>query len=73
MLHCPKCGVELLTTDRHGVEIDYCPQCRGMWLDRRELDKIVERATESARGQYKELTIWPEPSSQPGLLAVDDV
>lgn len=31
-------------TDRHGVEIDYCPQCRGVWLDRGELDKIIERA-----------------------------
>lgn len=31
-------------SDRHGVEIDYCPQCRGVWLDRGELDKIIERS-----------------------------
>lgn len=42
---CPRCGVTLTMTDRHGIEIDYCPQCRGVWLDRGELDKIVERAS----------------------------
>ncbi len=35
-------------TDRNGVEIDYCPQCRGVWLDRGELDKIIERSTVQA-------------------------
>lgn len=40
-MKCPVCNVELRMTDRHGVEIDYCPQCRGVWLDRGELDKIV--------------------------------
>jgi Zn-finger nucleic acid-binding protein len=35
-------------TDRQGVEIDYCPQCRGVWLDRGELDKLIERSTVSA-------------------------
>jgi len=37
-------------TERSGVEIDYCPQCRGVWLDRGELDKIIDRATDSYRG-----------------------
>ncbi len=41
---CPRCGATLTMTERHGVEIDYCPQCRGVWLDRGELDKIIERA-----------------------------
>ena len=42
---CPSCkSVELKMSDRQGVEIDYCPQCRGVWLDRGELDKIIERA-----------------------------
>jgi Zn-finger nucleic acid-binding protein len=41
---CPVCHVGLAMTDRQGVEIDYCPQCRGVWLDRGELDKIIERA-----------------------------
>ena len=40
----PHCDVNLLMTDRQGVEIDYCPECRGVWLDRGELDKIVERS-----------------------------
>ncbi len=41
---CPVCKVSLVMSDRQGVEIDYCPQCRGVWLDRGELDKIIERS-----------------------------
>ena len=41
---CPVCRVPLAMSDRQGIEIDYCPQCRGVWLDRGELDKIVERS-----------------------------
>jgi uncharacterized protein len=45
-MKCPVCEtVHLLISDRQGVEIDYCPQCRGVWLDRGELDKIIERST----------------------------
>ena len=47
-MNCPTCKVELKMADRQGVEIDYCPQCRGVWLDRGELDKIIERSTESS-------------------------
>ncbi len=43
-MNCPKCNVALAMSDRSGVEIDYCPQCRGVWLDRGELDKIIERS-----------------------------
>lgn len=43
-LLCPVCRVDLVMSDRQGVEIDYCPQCRGVWLDRGELDKIIERS-----------------------------
>jgi Zn-finger nucleic acid-binding protein len=43
-MNCPKCNVPLSMSDRSGVEIDYCPQCRGVWLDRGELDKIIERS-----------------------------
>lgn len=52
-MKCPLCNIELKMTDRQGIEIDYCPQCRGIWLDRGELDKILERsaAQESERGQ----------------------
>ncbi|ABS43861.1 conserved hypothetical protein [Campylobacter jejuni subsp. doylei 269.97] len=41
---CPVCNVDLVMSDRSGVEIDYCPKCRGVWLDRGELDKIIERS-----------------------------
>ena len=43
-MRCPIDGENLVMSDRHGVEIDYCPKCRGVWLDRGELDKIIERA-----------------------------
>lgn len=43
-LNCPNCSTQLTITDRSGIEIDFCPQCRGVWLDRGELDKIVERS-----------------------------
>src|SRR5690242_10467575 len=43
-LPCPVCRVVLVMTERQGIEIDYCPKCRGVWLDRGELDKIIERA-----------------------------
>ncbi|HFS5114216.1 TPA: zf-TFIIB domain-containing protein [Campylobacter jejuni] len=44
---CPVCNVDLVMSDRSGVEIDYCPKCRGVWLDRGELDKIIERSVPS--------------------------
>lgn len=43
-MNCPLCKLPLSITDRQGVEIDFCPQCRGVWLDRGELDKIIERS-----------------------------
>ncbi len=44
-MKCPVCVTpDLLMTERLGIEIDYCPQCRGVWLDRGELDKIIERS-----------------------------
>ena len=43
-MDCPVDGSELRISDRSGVEIDYCPKCRGVWLDRGELDKIIDRA-----------------------------
>ena len=45
-MKCPSCPESsLLMTERQGVEIDYCPQCRGVWLDRGELDKLIERSS----------------------------
>ena len=47
-MQCPNDGTTLQMTDRQGVEIDYCPTCRGIWLDRGELDKILERSRATA-------------------------
>ena len=45
-MKCPACKeADLVMSDRQGVEIDYCPTCRGIWLDRGELDKIIERSS----------------------------
>ncbi len=43
-MKCPIDGEALVITDRSGLEIDYCPKCRGVWLDRGELDKIIDRS-----------------------------
>lgn len=49
-MKCPVCpDADLVMTDRQGIEIDYCAKCRGVWLDRGELDKIIERSTEDVR------------------------
>jgi len=55
---CPVCKVPLVMSDRQGVEIDYCPQCRGVWLDRGELDKIIERSAAA------EMPPQPAPAPQ---------
>lgn len=53
-MKCPVCkDVTLLMTEKNGVEVDYCPECRGIWLDRGELDKIIKRA-QGARSAYYE-------------------
>jgi Zn-finger nucleic acid-binding protein len=51
-MKCPVCDVALSISSREGVEIDFCPQCRGVWLDRGELDKIIDRVavTQSTPG-----------------------
>lgn len=62
-MKCPVCDVDLQLAERSGVEIDYCPKCRGVWLDRGELDKIVERANEyQPRMPERAETQRPEPS-----------
>ena len=60
-MKCPTCTtVNLVMSERQGIEIDYCPECRGVWLDRGELDKIIERSQpkESAAAQA------PQPAPQ---------
>lgn len=42
---CPLCNADMVTRHRHGVELDLCPRCRGIWLDRGELDRIIERSS----------------------------
>lgn len=49
-MDCPICKVELKMAERQGIEIDYCPTCRGVWLDRGELDKIIEKSASAASG-----------------------
>ena len=47
-MQCPTDGTTLTMSERGGIEIDYCPTCRGVWLDRGELDKIIERSLTQA-------------------------
>lgn len=59
-MKCPVDGATLAMSDRHGIEIDYCPECRGVWLDRGELDKVIERNAQEEtpvrppRNEYRE-------------------
>lgn len=53
-MKCPVCDELLVMTERQGVEIDYCPVCRGVWLDKGELDKIIERSGREQSSSYKE-------------------
>ena len=66
---CPVCKVALVMNDRQGVEIDYCPQCRGVWLDRGELDKIIERSA----AHEAPAAAPPQPqASPPGVQRAPD-
>lgn len=53
-MKCPICSVNLVMSERQGVEIDYCPECRGVWLDRGELDKIIEGSTSANKVERQE-------------------
>jgi Zn-finger nucleic acid-binding protein len=50
-MKCPNCEETLVMTERQGVEIDYCPKCRGVWLDKGELDKIIEKSSYAESSQ----------------------
>jgi len=53
-MKCPNCKeVDLTLAERQGVEIDYCPRCRGVWLDRGELDKLLERNAQYEAANYR--------------------
>ena len=55
-MKCPNCEETLVMTERQGVEIDYCPKCRGVWLDKGELDKIIEKSTVAESNQQLKQT-----------------
>ena len=59
-MKCPNDQAVLVMSERHGIEIDYCPECRGVWLDRGELDKIIDRA-----GTMTSTPAVPPPSGEP--------
>ncbi|MBA3056929.1 MAG: zf-TFIIB domain-containing protein [Gammaproteobacteria bacterium] len=64
-MKCPVCkDANLAMTDRQGIEIDYCPECRGVWLDRGELDKLIERA-ERPRNDVPERPREPARQERP--------
>ena len=64
-MQCPVCRVPLAMSDRQGIEIDYCPQCRGVWLDRGELDKIIERSAPQLAPTPPEPPRAPQPPQPP--------
>lgn len=65
-MKCPVCKEpDLVMSERQNIEIDYCPQCRGVWLDRGELDKIIER-NQQEEARY---SIPPAAQSQPNTVA----
>jgi hypothetical protein len=66
-MKCPIDGVDLVMSERQGVEIDYCPTCRGVWLDRGELDKILDRAASMAASEHPAAPapVAPAPAAMP--------
>lgn len=70
-MKCPHCtDTVLVMAERQGVEIDYCPSCRGVWLDRGELDKLIERASRDGIGAAAPMPPQqPAPPVQPGYAA----
>lgn len=76
-MKCPIDGADLMMTERQGIEIDYCPKCRGVWLDRGELDKLIERSLQVERQAGGGVEIDPEygtalPKAKPGYYPDDD-
>ena len=73
-MKCPHCSdVTLTMSERQGVEIDYCPQCRGVWLDRGELDKLIERsaAQEAPRAVAQPVARPPQAAHRPDFVDSD--
>lgn len=71
-MKCPTCpDTVLVMADRSGIEIDYCPSCRGVWLDRGELDKIIERAAAATPAAVVATGPAPAPAPQDALRRDD--
>jgi hypothetical protein len=73
-MKCPTCtDTALVMSERQGVEIDYCPQCRGVWLDRGELDKLIDRAgpTAAAAPAHAAPAYAPPASRRPDFVDSD--
>ncbi len=65
-MKCPiDTTVDLVMTDRQGIEIDYCPTCRGVWLDRGELDKLIERSAAALPQPAPQPVAQPAPAAAP--------
>jgi len=64
-MKCPTDSATLVMSERNGIEIDYCPECRGVWLDRGELDKIIDRAGASAPAAPQQPTYQQQAPQQP--------
>lgn len=71
VMACPICKTGLTLSDRSGVEIDYCQICRGVWLDRGELDKIIERSAQDAAPARRDVEP-PRSDYRPGGYRDDD-
>jgi Zn-finger nucleic acid-binding protein len=61
-MNCPVDSTQLIMSERQGIEIDYCPKCRGVWLDRGELDKLIERTYDDVQPERSQ---GPTPQGQP--------
>jgi Zn-finger nucleic acid-binding protein len=71
-MKCPHCAeATLVMSERQGIEIDYCPQCRGVWLDRGELDKLIERAVDAQPAAAQAVPAQPPVQRRPDFVDSD--
>jgi Zn-finger nucleic acid-binding protein len=68
-MDCPVDGTQLMMSERQGIEVDYCPKCRGVWLDRGELDKIIDRAGDEVLPRQPSKGRQSQPKKKKNLLS----
>jgi Zn-finger nucleic acid-binding protein len=68
-MDCPIDGTQLTMSERQGIEIDYCPKCRGVWLDRGELDKIIERTDQDLSRASEDRGAQGPPKKKKNMLS----